>query len=82
RLAIVTFNTRRETAIGELRANFSRLGVQAEFVSSRSYDGITSYVFNAPKIDKEKHDSISEMLSLLDKEASFNIFYPNQRIGM
>lgn len=82
RLAIVTFNTRHETAIGELRAHFNRIGVNAEFVSSRTYDGITSFVFNAPKISKEKHDAISEMLSGIDREASFNIFYPNERLGM
>lgn len=82
RLAIVTFNTRRGTAIGELRAHFNRIGVNAEFVSSRSYDGITSFVFNAPKVSKETHDAISEMLSSIDREASFNIFYPNERLGM
>jgi hypothetical protein len=81
RLAIVTFNSRREIAIGELRGHFSRLGINAEFVSSRTYDGITSFVFNAPKMTKEKHDAITETLAQIDREASFNIFYPNDRLG-
>lgn len=81
RLAIVTFNSRKEIAIGELRGHFTRLGINAEFVSSRTYDGITSFVFNAPKMTKEKHDSITEALSQVDREASFNIFYPNDRLG-
>ncbi|MBC7531706.1 MAG: DUF4956 domain-containing protein [Oligoflexus sp.] len=81
RLAIVTFNSKKDIAIGELRGHFARLGISAEFVSSRTYDGITSFVFNAPKMSKEKHDAISETLAQIDREASFNIFYPNDRLG-
>jgi hypothetical protein len=82
RFAIVTFNTRTQAGLGDIRQAFSNVGVQADFVSSRTYDGITSYVFNAPKVTKEKHDKISELLSALDREASFNIFYPNERLGV
>ncbi len=82
RLAVVTFNSRKATGITKLREAFTSIDVQAEFVSSRSYDGITSYVFNAPKIAKDKHDSLSETLAAIDSEASFNIFYPNERLGV
>ncbi|MFY7929137.1 MAG: hypothetical protein ACOVS5_09715, partial [Oligoflexus sp.] len=82
RFAIVTFNTRSQTGISDIRRAFHDVGVQADFVSSRTYDGITSFVFNAPKVTKEKHDRISELLASLDREASFNIFYPNERLGM
>lgn len=82
RFAIVTFNTRSQTGISDIRQAFHNVGVQADFVSSRTYDGITSFVFNAPKVTKEKHDRISELLASLDREASFNIFYPNERLGM
>lgn len=82
RLAIVTFNSKKATGIAELRAAFEAIDVRADFVSSRTYDGITSFVFNAPKISKEKHDQLSEALGKLDKDASYNIFYPNERLGV
>lgn len=82
RFAVVTFNSRQGTPLSVLRETFAGVGVDVEFVSSRTYDGITSYVFNATRISKDKHDLMAEALSRLDREASFNIFYPNERLGV
>jgi hypothetical protein len=82
RFAIVTFNTRKTHVMEDMSKIFHEVGVKAEFVSSRTYDGITSLVFNAPKVTQEKHDRITTFLSQLDHQASFNIFYPNERLGV
>ncbi len=82
RFAVVTFNSKKTTSVADLRQAFDSAGVTAEFVSSRSYDGISSFVFNATKISKEKHERMSESLNALDPQASFNIFYPNERLGV
>ena len=82
RFAVVTFNTKNETTVTAIKDSFKSVGVQAQFVSSRTYDGITSFVFNASKVSKDQHDALSDRLSEFDHEASFNIFYPNDRLGV
>ncbi|SMF49594.1 DUF4956 domain-containing protein [Pseudobacteriovorax antillogorgiicola] len=82
RFAVVTFNTRQDTTVAAIKEAFKSVGLQSQFVSSRSYDGITSFVFNASKVSKEQHEALSVKLSEFDREASFNIFYPNDRLGV
>ena len=82
RSAVVTFNTKQTMTIATIKNSFEKVGVQGEFVSSRSYDGITSFVFNAKHISRSRHDQLSEELHQLDSSASFNIFYPNDRLGV
>lgn len=79
--AIITFNTRRKASTAEIQAMFDQLKVKSDFISSRSYDGITSYVFNAARVSQDTHDSISETLMSYDPEAHINIFYPSDRLG-
>ena len=82
RFAVVTFNTKKSTSIAAIKTLFKEVGVQGEFVSSRTYDGITSFVFNAKNISKSQHDILSDKLQEYDHGASFNIFYPNDRLGV
>ncbi|NRA64835.1 MAG: DUF4956 domain-containing protein [Pseudobacteriovorax sp.] len=82
RSAVVTFNTKKATTISQIKELFQQVGVQGEFVSSRTYDGITSYVFNAKHISRSGHDKLSVVLHSYDQNASFNIFYPNDRLGV
>ena len=82
RFAVVTYNTKLDVSVGDVKGCFKEVGIQSQFVSSRSYDGITSFVFNAHKVSKEQHEALSEKLSVFDRKASFNIFYPNDRIGV
>lgn len=81
RHAIITFNTRRHTSSAEVQQLFERLHVKGEFISSRTYDGITSYVFNAAKVTRDSHDAITHELTEFDKEAHVNVFYPSDRLG-
>ena len=81
RFAIVTFNTAQKTNIREITNALEGLEIKPEFVSSRTYDGITSYVFNAKRVTTDGHDRINLKLSDLDANAHINIFYPNDRLG-
>ncbi len=81
KFAIITFNTTARAAVSDITAALNRLHVAPEFVSSRTYDGITSYVFNASKVSEASHDDITASLSLVDQTAHINIFYPNERLG-
>jgi hypothetical protein len=81
RFAIVTFNTKRDTTSLEIIRAMEVAKVKPEFVSSRTYDGITSFVFNVAKMKKSAHDEISKLLSVLDQDSHINIFYPNERLG-
>lgn len=81
RFAIITFNTHTRATVGDITTALSELRVSPEFVSSRSYDGITSYVFNAKRVDDSSHDAINSRLTLMDKDAHINIFYPSDRLG-
>lgn len=81
RFAIITFNTHVAVTLQDISSALNELAVKPEFVSSRSYDGITSYVFNARKVDDVSHDAINRRLALMDKQAHINIFYPSDRLG-
>jgi hypothetical protein len=79
--AIITINTRRKASSTDILALFEGLRLRSDFISSRTYDGITSYVFNAHRVTKESHDAITTELSSYDKDAHVNIFYPSDRLG-
>lgn len=82
RYAVVTFNSSTVSELSTIKACFYSLNLKSEFVSARTYDGITSYVFHVAKLSREQHESLAVKLSNLDSEASYNIFYPNDRIGL
>ena len=80
--AIITFNTRKFLSSDEILATLVKLDIAADFVSSRTYDGITSYVMSSRKVGRIMHDKIQKCLVELDGEAHINIFYPNERLGV
>ncbi len=79
--AIITFNTKENITLSDINNKFKYLKLKAEFVSSRTYDGITSLVFNVKKLNQQLHDEISTGLAEFDDQAHINIFYPNDRLG-
>lgn len=81
RFAIVTYNTKKTTSVSEISKLLQETKTEIDFVSSRTYDGITSFVFNVSGVSVEKHDEISKMLHVYDKDSHINIFYPNERLG-
>lgn len=80
--AVVTFNSSSVSDVNLINECFKVEKLSADFVSARSYDGITSFIFHVAKMSKEKHEKIAMKLASLDSEASYNIFYPNDRIGV
>jgi len=79
--AIITFNTKKPISVRNVSEELLSIGIKCEFVSSRSYDGITSMVFNASKLGGDSHDEIRSCLVGLDEIAHINIFLPNDRLG-
>ena len=52
-----------------------------ELVSTRTYDGITSYVFNLNKFSQASSDLLIKHLEEKDKAADINFFYPSTSIS-
>lgn len=81
RYAIITFNTKGQATVEQLNDSLDDLRIRASFVSFRSYDGITSFVFNASRVGRGDHEAIATRLRSFDAEAQINVFYPNERLG-
>lgn len=80
--AVITFDTTKDIETSKIMEKLKKLNIKSEFVSSRTYDGRTSYVFNASKIGKSAHDRIKSCLMNFDDQAHINIFFPNERLGV
>jgi len=80
RFAILTFNSSVVHSSDEVTSRIEGEKIPSEFISSRTYDGITSFVINLPKISQQDHDKVINKLSECDKEAHINIIYPNERL--
>jgi hypothetical protein len=81
RFAIVTLNTKTTRDTDTILTELSRLGVRPEFISMRTYDGISSLVFNLGRVEHSQHSAIARTLTAGDESAQLNIFYPSERLG-
>lgn len=80
--AVLTYNTTQSTQISDLERVFRSAKLKSyEFVSSRTYDGITSFVFNIANLRKNSVSVLTESLEESDKTSNISIFYPNGRLG-
>lgn len=82
KFAILTFNTRKNSSLEEIEAIVRGCCKDTEFISSRTYDGITSFVFNMPQLKSKAHQTLTSSLATYDQNAHINVFYPNDRIGV
>ena len=80
--AVITFNTRKLLHSDQILTALKKSDIAGEFVSARTFDGITSYVLSSHKAGRAVHDKIQQCLIQLDAEAHINIFYPNGRLGV
>ncbi|MCB9228657.1 MAG: DUF4956 domain-containing protein [Deltaproteobacteria bacterium] len=81
--AVLTYNTKLSTKIGDIEEILTSARCSDyEFVSSRSYDGITSFVFNVGNLRKNSLAMITEKLRHTDAESKLSVFYPNGRLGV
>ena len=79
--AVITFNTKKSISSEDIMMALKALDIKSEFVSARTYDGITSYVFNASRIAGKNRDGITDKLNDLDGQSQINVFFPDQRLG-
>lgn len=80
--AVLTFNTKIHANLEDIEAIFKKSKCRGfEFVSSRAYDGITSFVFNMSNLKKTTLTSVMQKLEDFDKSSNINVFYPNGRLG-
>lgn len=80
--AIVTYNTRNSPELSKIEAILKKAKCRHyEFVSARTYDGITSYVFNISNLQSTKLQQVTQLLEQEDRKSTINIFYPNGRIS-
>lgn len=80
RFAVLTVNTKKATS-EEILGVLESLRLKAQFVSSRTYDGISSCVFNIARMEQAAHETVTRLLGGHDADAQINIFYPNERMG-
>lgn len=78
---VITFNSAKRDITPVLMQTLHQTKIRPQFVSSRTYDGITSYVFNASKISYQLHDEVMRRLKEIDEQSQINIFYPSDRLG-
>ena len=63
--AVLTYNTRKNPKISDIESILKFAKCKGyEFVSSRSYDGITSFVFNVANLRKNNLNLVKERLEL------------------
>ena len=81
--AVVTYNTKKDIKASDIERLFTKANCRHfEFVSARTYDGITSFVFNISHLTKWKLTTITDSLKKADTHSNINIFYPNGRLGI
>lgn len=80
--AVLTFNTKEHLKVTDLDKIFSQAKCRGyEFISSRTYDGITSFVFNIANLHRSSLAELTDRLESIDTTSSINVFYPNGRLG-
>jgi hypothetical protein len=80
--AVLTFNTKHSLQLTDIDQIFKDSKCKSyEFVSSRTYDGITSFVFNIANLKKTNLSKLTENLEKCDLHSNINVFYPNGRLG-
>ena len=80
--AVLTFNTKKYSKVVDIETAFKEVKCRNyEFISSRTYDGLTSFVFNISGLNKVRLSEVIKKLESQDSESNINVFYPNGRLG-
>lgn len=79
---VLTYNTKKNISVGQIEKSLLASECKKfQFISSRRYDGITSFVFNITSLDTEKLTKLTELLEQADDTSNISVFYPNNRIS-
>ncbi len=79
--AILTFNSTQDVDVHALEQELKAEAKQATLVSSNIHDGITSVVFNIPRLQPVAHDRIVTALKTRDPKGRLDVFYPGNQFG-
>jgi hypothetical protein len=80
--AVLTYNTKKDQGINKIKKIFNKTHCTSySLISSRTYDGIRSFVFNINNLEDEKSQSIVNLIEQDDPSSNINIFYPNNRLS-
>jgi hypothetical protein len=79
--AIVTLNTKQAVEVDDVLGKVRTVAPHGSVVSSRSYDGVRSIVFNVPRLKPERSNTLVSLLTAVDAQARVDVFYPNDRLG-
>ncbi len=81
-LGVLTYNTKKNISVTDIEKSLlSAHCKKFQFISSRRYDGITSFVFNITKLDSTKLKNLTDNLEENDSSSNISVFYPNNRIS-
>ena len=79
---VLTYNTKKNISVTQIEeALYGSKCKKFHFISSRRYDGITSFVFNITNLDSEKLTKLTNALEKNDDSSNISVFYPNNRIS-
>ena len=79
--AVLTLNTQQPLRPEEVRSALDDVGIEAGFVSSRSYDDIHSLVFHVDAVGDHRHAVIYRVLAELDDQAQIHLFVPRDGLA-
>lgn len=79
---VLTYNTKKNISVSEIEESlFEAECKKFQFISSRRYDGITSFVFNITNLSSDKLSKLTNSLEKSDETSNISVFYPNNRIS-
>ena len=79
--AIITFDSSLYHSPQKIVEEFQNNEISGQFISSRTYDGIHSFVFQVDHVNDKKHNVVNDIFRSLDKNAKTNIFFPDSCLG-
>ncbi|MDD9951889.1 MAG: DUF4956 domain-containing protein [Zetaproteobacteria bacterium] len=83
RFAVVTYNTRKNPELKDIEAILKKARCKNyEFVSARTYDGVSSFVFNISNLQSAKLQQVTQLLEAEDHDSNINVFFPNGRMSV
>ena len=79
--ALFTVNLPMTVKAGDVIDDVLKKSVQAEIVSVRTFDGITSIVFKTMNLDYKSNFTLQQTIHDIDPQIQINVFYPDSNFG-
>lgn len=79
--AIISVHSNKSFDIHDLHKQIAELDSKTTLVNATEQDGLSSVVFNIPKLGKETQSQITELIKAVDESARIDIFFPENQIS-